>query len=121
MVRVMVVDDDPGVCSSLVAFLEDWGLEVKAFGNAEDALEWLERGDPQVAVVDLRLPGISGDRLIPMMRELSPNLPCIIYTGSTDFTPSPEDPGLCDVPVYRKPMSDLSIMVEHILALAKGR
>ncbi len=118
MVRVMVVDDDPGVCSSLEAFLEDWGLEVTAFGSGEEALEWLSSGDIQVAVVDLRLPGISGDQLIPMMREISPNLPCIIYTGSADFTGIPE---LYDVPVYKKPISDLSILVERIMALAKGR
>ncbi len=118
MVRVMVVDDDPGVCSSLAAFLEDWGLEVETFGSGEEALEWLRSGDIQVAVVDLRLPGISGDQLIPMMREISPNLPCIIYTGSADFTGIPE---LRDVPVYKKPISDLSILVERIMALAKGR
>lgn len=121
MVSVMLVDDDPSVCSSLAAFLEDWGLEVKTFGNAEDALEWLKGEEPEVAVVDLRLPGISGDRLIPMMREISPGLPCIIYTGSTDFAPTSADPRLSDVSVYRKPMSDLSILVNRILALAKGR
>ncbi len=121
MVRVMVVDDDPSVCYSLTAFLEDWGLEVEPFGSGEEALDWLKSGYVHVAVVDLRLPGISGDRLIPKIREIHPNLPCIIYTGSTDFTPSSVTSKLDNVPVYRKPMSDLSILVEHIMALAKGR
>ncbi len=121
MIKVMVVDDDAGVCSSLGAFLEDCEMEVEVFETAEAALEWLKSGEVQVAVVDLRLPGISGDRLIARMREIWPGLPCIIYTGSTDFTTSSETPGLEDVPVYRKPLSDLSVLVNRIMLLAKGR
>jgi len=119
LTRVMVVDDDLSVCATLVAFLEDCGYEVFSFNSGEGAYEWIRSNRVDVAVVDLRLPAMSGDLLILHMRELYPDLPCVIYTGSPDFDPGSRYVELEDVPVFRKPLVDLTVLLDEVEALSQ--
>jgi two-component system response regulator (stage 0 sporulation protein F) len=123
MARVLVVDDEPSVCGSLVSFLEDYDFDVMSASTAEDALKLNLEHDYAVAVVDIRLPGMDGDALIRQLHRHSPDTRFIIYTGSVNYHVSPEleDMGMQQEHVLRKPLADISSLVEHIRQLLQNK
>lgn len=65
---VLVVEDDPVVAESMVVFLQLEGYQVQSAASAETALELLDTFRPQVALVDIGLPGQDGYTLAEMIR-----------------------------------------------------
>jgi len=123
LIRVLVVDDEPTVCKSLVGFLEDYDFDVMSASSAEDALELSLEHTCAVAVVDIRLPGMDGDALIRQLHRRSPGTRFLIYTGSVNYYLSPEleGMGMQQAHVLRKPLSDMSILIEHIHKLLQNK
>lgn len=83
--RCLVVDDHPALVRAVADFLEASGVEV--VGEAPDgarALELLERGRPDVAVVDFRMPRFAGTALIERLRAVAPRLRVVVYTADAD-------------------------------------
>jgi DNA-binding NtrC family response regulator len=118
-IRVLVVDDEPSIRESLARFLDDYDFEVSAAQSAEDALELCQTETHDVAVVDLRLPGMSGENLILHLSEKEPSMCFLLYTGSVDYRLS-EDlkrVGIGPHHVFLKPLSDLTLLVEGIREL----
>ena len=66
--RVLVVDDDPHVLCLLSHIVEQAGYEVVSAENGADALTALKDQDPDLVVLDLLLPGISGFRICERIR-----------------------------------------------------
>ena len=116
MALVLVIDDDPSVLENLVAYLEDESIEVLSADNADLALELAETGNPDVAIVDMRLPGMNGNDLICQAHELNPSLQYLVHTGSSDYVLPDElkNIGLSESDIYKKPVSDMSVFVEAI-------
>lgn len=56
MSRVLIVDDEPSICWALRECLTDEGYSVEVAGTAEQALIAAERLQPDVIVMDVRLP-----------------------------------------------------------------
>ncbi len=90
MARVLVVDDDPDVLN-LVAFrLRKAQHKVIAVGGGEQALDVVaERGAPDVAVLDVMMPGLDGLTLLQRLRALEglEQLPAIFLSARVQ----PED------------------------------
>ena len=82
---VLVLDDETVVRESLVDYFEDCGWRVIPAVSGEAALELLERESPDGALVDMRLPGMSGDVFIREAHRLRPSLAFIIVTGSPEL------------------------------------
>ena len=84
---VFVVDDDHSVRRSLARLLEAAGYRAEGFGSAADLLEQLPSRDlqgPACALVDVRMPEITGFDLVQQLRRRSPDLPVIFITGHGD-------------------------------------
>ena len=83
MIRIMVVDDHPIVRQGLVAALEDEpDFEVVGAAESAEAAEALvERLRPEVLLLDLELPGLSGVAAIPRLLEASPDTRVLIFTA----------------------------------------
>ncbi len=122
MIRVLIVDDEIPVSQSLVGFLEDCDLDVAAAGSGEEALELAQKEHFDVAIVDLRLPGMSGEALIIKSKTLVPKLRFLIHTGSVDYRLSEELKriGMRPEHVFLKPMDDLNELVYAIEKIARG-
>ncbi|HEV2749651.1 MAG TPA: sigma-54 dependent transcriptional regulator [Gemmatimonadales bacterium] len=78
---VLIVDDEQTLARSAKAFLVDHGYEAEVAGSGEQALELLERLQPDVVFADVRLPGMSGIDLLKRIREFDPVLPVIMLTA----------------------------------------
>jgi DNA-binding NarL/FixJ family response regulator len=85
MTKLVIIDDHEALREGLVALLGANGLEVVGeAGNVAAALDLVDHADPDVAIVDIRLPDGNG---IDLTRELLarwPNLGVVLYTGDSD-------------------------------------
>lgn len=81
--KVLVVDDREEVTKSLTRLLRAFGHEVAVAGNAASAITQAKTFQPDCAIVDIGLPGVSGYALAGLLREALPaTRPLLIaYTG----------------------------------------
>jgi DNA-binding NarL/FixJ family response regulator len=94
-IRVLLVDDDALFLQSLEALLaDDQRLEIvgKALSGAE-ALELAAANEPDVVVVDIRMPGMSGIECGRLIRERDPRSHVVLISGSIfgDQRPDPAE------------------------------
>jgi len=118
--QVLIIDDETSIRNSMSEFFDDFGIVVTAVGSAEAALETLKDHTFDVAVVDIRLPGIDGDALIVKAHNISPNLRFIIHTGSVEYrlNDALREIGLRSEHIFIKPVVDLSSLVNAAQKLA---
>jgi CheY-like chemotaxis protein len=80
--RILLIDDDAGFRNLFGVLLQRHGYKVLFASNNEVALASAERAD--VALVDLRMPGVDGVQLIPMLRARNPKLRIVACSGSSE-------------------------------------
>jgi two-component system nitrogen regulation response regulator GlnG len=85
MKPVWVIDDDRSIRWVFEKALAREGIPYKTFPAAQEALDALERGAPQVLVSDIRMPGVSGLELLQSIKQRHPGLPIIIMTAYSDL------------------------------------
>ena len=84
MGSILVADDNEGFCDLLRATLEDAGYHVLTASSGLAAIASLEHHDVDVAVLDVLMPGISGDAVAQRLRQLQPQLPVLLMTASDE-------------------------------------
>jgi two-component system nitrogen regulation response regulator NtrX len=78
-VRVLVVDDEPGIRQSLGGVLEDEGYVVRSVESGEACLEELGRQNYELALLDIWLPGIDGLETLTRIQEIPlPDRPSVV-------------------------------------------
>ncbi len=83
-VKVLFVDDDPQVLEVIRRMLTTRGLEVEAYGDPYEALQALDRFNPDLLLTDYRMPQMSGLELTSAVRSrLGRMVPSLIMTGDT--------------------------------------
>jgi two-component system response regulator AtoC len=78
---VLVVDDEDALRESLALFLASEGFEVVSAEDGAAALAALERAPVDVALCDLRMPGIDGLDLLPQLVRIAPGLTVILMSA----------------------------------------
>lgn len=67
---VLVVDDDPDIRELIQAVLDGYGFDASTARDGYEALRVLAaRGPASVVLLDLRMPGMSGEELLPLLRQ----------------------------------------------------
>ena len=80
MTRVLVVEDEPNLREPLVYLLEKEGYEVLEAENGNAAIESFRKNSPELILLDLMLPGISGNEVCRIIRQES-QVPIIMITA----------------------------------------
>ena len=84
--RLAIVEDEPNLLESMRLILGGegkWKI-VGAFSSAEETLEKLEESSPDLMLVDIKLPGISGIELIKKIKTAKPLIDIVVFSGLTD-------------------------------------
>lgn len=87
-IRVMLVDDDPGIRRILKMFLRDLGWSIDEAESGAVAAARLKEGKHyDLLITDLSMPGdMQGDELVSLARDLNEQTECIILTGNPDYS-----------------------------------
>jgi DNA-binding NtrC family response regulator len=90
-----VVDDEMYVREVTASTVQELGLEPLLAGDAATALALFQqyRNEIRVAVLDVVMPGMSGDQLLRELRALTPALPALLVSGFTDRRVMGDAPG----------------------------
>jgi DNA-binding NtrC family response regulator len=79
--RILLVDDEDRFRTNLAKMLAAQGLEVADAAGGREALELLQHEAYDVALVDLRMPGMDGLETLAQMKKSAPGLEVIMLTG----------------------------------------
>lgn len=84
--KILIVDDDPAIGAALSALLTPWGLEVTALTEPQRFWEVLRATSPDLVVLDLEMPPVSGIELCQVVRQDSHwgDIPILVVTAHTD-------------------------------------
>lgn len=83
-VRVLVVDDEPPIRKLLRVGLGTEGYTISEAGNARDAIARIEAEEPDLVLLDLGLPDMTGQELLRLWRGEGRTLPIVILSSRTD-------------------------------------
>jgi DNA-binding NtrC family response regulator len=103
--RVLLVDDEEELAATLVERLEYRDIAMDYATDGTGALQKLQESSYDVMVIDLKLPGMSGEELLNIINKSYPKLPVLLITGhgfaasrgyvkpdgAYDFLPKPLD------------------------------
>ena len=84
-IRVLLVDDERIFVESLTKVLKRRGMEVKAAFDGLSAIKLLSVEEPDVIVLDLRMPGMDGLAVLEEIRAKDNLTPVILLTGNLDI------------------------------------
>lgn len=78
---LLIVDDDLRFRTRLVRAFEERGFEVSGVGSYEEAMTVARAESPELALVDLRLPGESGLDVVKGLKEIDATTSIVVFTG----------------------------------------
>ena len=81
MASILVVDDEPGVRSSVTGVLHDEGFDVDSVGTGEDCLERVAQRAYDVILLDIWLPGIDGLTTLQRLGERQVDAQVVVISG----------------------------------------
>lgn len=84
MAKVLVVEDEPTIRDVVCDILSS-AHECRAVRTAEEGLELLSEADFDVAVADVKLPGMDGCEFMRRAHEMNPSLPVIVISGGYGY------------------------------------
>jgi len=80
--RVLVVDDQLGIRTSISLVLTEFGYSVRSAEDGNSALNAIRQENPDILISDLTMPGMSGRELLTHVRRLFPTIMVIATSGS---------------------------------------
>src|SRR5574344_1860534 len=78
---LLIIDDEKNIREGLAANFEMDGYNVKTAADGAEGLSLIEKGDIDLGITDLRMPGISGEDVLKKVTTETPGIPVIILTG----------------------------------------
>ena len=115
MKKLLIVEDEENLrLLYREEFTED-GYDVDVAENAKKALSKFQRGNPDLVIVDIRLPGEDGLYVLSSIRELNRNIPVIICSAYGEYKQNPTSWGSDAYVVKSADLSELKTKVAELL------
>ena len=119
--RVYLIDDDASVRKSLSRLLRISGYEVEAFSSADEFLETCCMAQYGCIILDLRMPGLSGEGLQDRLLTMKEALPIVVITGHGDLDIMASMMKKGAVAFLAKPFDDHELLDAIDAGLARNR
>jgi response regulator RpfG family c-di-GMP phosphodiesterase len=115
--RILIVDDEETIRLALRKFLRSRGYEVEIAGSGEQAMQILDNGSFSLMLCDVRMPGMTGVQLVPLVREKDQDLAIIMLTAVNDAATATEvlSAGASDYLMKPVELADLQQAVDRAL------
>jgi len=118
-IRVLLVDDEEDFIRTLSERLELRDLKSNTAFDGEQAIKLVGDKEPDIIILDLKMPGIDGMEVLRRVRKAYPHIQVIIQTGHGNDMDEAEARELGVFDYLKKPV-DIELLVERIKAAAKA-
>lgn len=81
MEKILIVDDNKDLRFNLSSILKEEGYDVIAVGDGREALKTADKESPNLVLLDIRLPGVNGMKLLEEMKKIDKDLVIIMLTA----------------------------------------
>jgi two-component system response regulator (stage 0 sporulation protein F) len=79
--RILIIEDDKEMRSLLEDILDEEGFETESVSNGSDGLQKLIQEPFDLVITDIRMPGLTGLDILPVIKRLQPNASVIVITA----------------------------------------
>lgn len=118
-INILLIDDEEAFVTTLQERLEMRGFSPRVATDGLTGLEMIAAEPPDVVVLDLRMPGLSGVEVLRRIRKQWPCLPVIMLSGHG----SDQDFETClslGAALYHKKPLDIDVLLESIRTVTQG-
>ncbi len=84
MKKLLIIDDETGIIEEVKSFFEEEGYIVYTADTGKEGIECIEKVFPDLVILDMKLPDISGLNVLKVCKECSPKTKVIVNTGYVD-------------------------------------
>lgn len=107
---ILIVDDDPGIRHSFTYYLEDRDYHVLTAENGVIGLQSFKDNNPDLVLLDLRMPQMGGIELLRRIQEITADIPLIVVSGTGRIADAIEALRLGAWDYLLKPIEDMSVL-----------
>ena len=115
--KILLVDDEVDICENLRAFFEDYGYQVTLAHNGRDGLEAFYAAPPDLAILDLHMPVMSGHTMLTSIAASHPEIPKLIISGVGLISEAMQTISEGAWDFISKPLNDLDVLLHKIKLL----
>ncbi|MCF8108314.1 MAG: sigma-54 dependent transcriptional regulator [Desulfohalobiaceae bacterium] len=83
--RILICDDEESICGSLLRLMQKAGFVAEYVLSGEQALQEVALKQPDILLLDMKMPGMQGDQVQKKVKEIDPSLPVIFITAYADI------------------------------------
>jgi len=122
-VDILVIDDEGNLRRMLRALLEGEGYAVREAESAEAGIEEIRREAPEIVLLDLMLPGMSGLDALPKIGDMAPGVPVVMMSGRATLGDAVQATRLGAFHFVEKPLSPEAVLltVKGALEVSRAR
>ena len=84
MIKMLIVDDEAGICKILKQIFDEVGFEVTTTTNPRDSLSLVAEKKPQIVLLDILMPGLSGLEVLKQIKDKNKNIKVIMLTTASE-------------------------------------
>ena len=103
--RILVVDDEKNIVSSLYGILSDEGYDVSSAEDGLEALERIQNDPPDLVLLDIWIPGMDGIEVLRTIKTYQKELPVLIMSGHASIDTAVRATKLGAIDFIEKPFS----------------
>ncbi len=113
-IRVLIIDDEPMVRGTFVAFMKHWGYVTREAENGQIGLEIFQREPFDIVLTDLDMPVMGGLAVLAYLHEHAPDTPVVIISGAGQLDDAVQTVKLGAWDYLMKPVSSMAILESTI-------
>jgi len=113
-VRVLIIDDEPMVRGTFVAFMRHWGYITREAENGRIGLEIFQQEPFDIVLTDLDMPVMGGLAVLAYLHEHAPDTPVVIISGAGQLDDAVQTVKLGAWDYLMKPVSSMAILESTI-------
>ena len=111
---ILIIDDDISICKSISMYLEDNFYNTSTATNGREGIKIFEEINPDLVLVDLRMPQVDGYEVIKHIHSKSPEIPLIVVSGVDSIQTAIEAMKIGAWDFLTKPVTDHSVLLHSI-------
>jgi two-component system nitrogen regulation response regulator NtrX len=119
--RILVIDDEAAIRDSLRMILEYEGYEFLGAASGQDGLAMVERENPDLVFLDIKMPGMDGLEVLQRIKAADETVPVVMISGHATVTTAVDATKLGALDFIEKPLASERVLVTIRNALDRSR